>query len=440
MKQYIIWVVILLSGIFIILGIEYIDGCCPRGSRPPTPIRPKPPAPSKPEAPKPEAPKPEAPKPPPPPPPGSQAPGAPERPQPQPQPQPTTPSQPPPAQPSPSGPTAPVAPGGAGGARPPTGGPSSVSRPPLTIGLQPLIQNLQSLVGVVEPWEVWWTRNRDKYLSSRQPIEWAKIIDEGGSRSITLYPIYDELVNALSEGVSDRDQFVAFRAAISLGKVQDSHTATVSSQKAVEVLKKTHETESRFLVRNNILLGLGMTADATVWDIIKEVIREKKDSPALRRSYAILSAGYLPDDNGEISKLLKEIAVDERDDREVKASACLSLGNLKDISAIGLLGKILTGPPGGKREHSQIRAYAALGLGRIGTQEALAELKKCDPKKEKEVDVRSAVVVALGMTGFPPNPESIRGLAEAAKDAIMPYLQDRTSVIKALAAVALAQI
>ncbi|MDI6787982.1 MAG: HEAT repeat domain-containing protein, partial [Planctomycetota bacterium] len=405
MKNYVSY---LIGAIIISCGIlvldNYIESCCPRGSRPPRPPVPQPPQP-----------------------PGPSTPGTPDRPTPTPQPE--TPPQPTPAVPAPSIPPTPTPDGGPrGGTRPPSGGGTSVTRPPLSIGIQPLIQNLQSLVGVVEPWEIWWTRNRDKYLSFREAIEWAKIIDEGGSRSITIYPIYDELLTTLSEGISDKDQFVAFLAAISLGKIQDSQSATVSSYKAAEILKKAHETESRFLVRNNILLGLGMTADATVWDVIKEVIQEKKDNPALRRSYAILSAGYLPDDNGEISKLLKEIVVDERDDREVKASACISLGNLKDISAIGLLGKILTGPPGGKREHSQIRAYAALGLGRIGTQEALAELKRCDPNKEKEIDVRSAVVVALGMTG----------LAEA-KDAIMPYLQDRTSVIKGLAAVALAQ-
>jgi len=289
----------------------------------------------------------------------------------------------------------------------------------------PSIQSAQSLLGVAEPWEVWWTRNRDKYLAFRAPIEWANIVDQGGTKSFSISPIYDELINVLSDGVSDKDTYVAFRAAIALGKAQDSQNPTVSSPKAIEVLKKANETETRYFVRNNVLLGWALTSDPAVVPIIKDVLQSK--DPALRRSYAALALGYASN-NTEAAKILMDVLTADKEDREVKSSTCLSLGNLKDVSAAPILGKILTGD-GGKKEQGMIRAYAALGLGRIGTKEALDELKKIAPRSEKESDVRGAVVTALGMTGLP-----------EAKDAILTFLEDKSFTVRGMACIALAQI
>jgi len=324
-----------------------------------------------------------------------------------------------PLPPSPGAPTAPGVPA------PRPSGPAAAPRPPLVAGLMPLIQSVQSLSSVAEPWEFWWTRNRDRYLSFRTPIEWANIVDQGGTKSFSISPIYDELINVLADGVGDKDIYLAFRAAIALGKAQDSQNSTASSPKAIEILKKTHETEGRYFVRNNVLLGWGLTSDAAVVPVIKGVLQSK--DPPLRRSYSALALGYAPADS-EASKILRDILTAEKDDREVKSSACLSLGNLKDASAVPILGKIVNGE-GGKKEQGMIRAYAALGLGRIGTKEALDELKRIAPASEKENDVRVAIVTALGMTGLP-----------EAKDAILAFLQEKSPSVRGTACVALAQI
>ncbi len=197
------------------------------------------------------------------------------------------------------------------------------------------------------------------------------------------------------------------------------------SKKAVDIIKKAHEEETRFFVRNNILLGLGLTTDPSCIDIISEVITDKKEA-ALRRCYATIGAGFINDQR--LSDILKKIVTD-KDDKEVKASACIALGNLKDKTAIPILGKILNTPQGVKKELPQIRAFAALGLGRIGGKEALAELKKCTPASEREIMVRSAVAVALGTTGVP-----------EAKEPILIYLRDRHPTIKGLAALSLGLI
>jgi HEAT repeat protein len=84
---------------------------------------------------------------------------------------------------------------------------------------------------------------------------------------------------------------------------------------------------------------------------------------------------------------------------------------------------------GGKKEHPQVRAYAALGLGRISAKEALNELRKPNPTAEKETDVRIAVVMAMGMTELP-----------EAGDTIVPYLRDKYGTVRGYAALALAQV
>jgi len=305
----------------------------------------------------------------------------------------------------------------------------AVPRPPLSIGLMPLIQSMQagasSLGSVAEPWEVWWSRNRDKYLPFRKQIQWLKIVDSGGTKSVSLYPLYDELVKILSEAVGDKDHYLAFRAAVSLGKAQDAQNTDTSSKEAVEILKKAHDVETRFFVRNNILLGLGLTRDSSAAQIINDVLKNKKDA-ALRRSYAALAAGYVSDD--QLLKTLKQI-LSEDDDKEVKSSACISLGNLRDKSSIALLGKILNTPAGEKKELPNIRACAALGLGRIGGIEALEELKKITPASEKETEIRSAVVVGLGLSGLTETRQSL-----------IAFLQDRNPITKGLAAISLGQI
>jgi len=336
-----------------------------------------------------------------------------------------SPPPPPPAQPTtPGGP--PVQPTPPGGGTPPRPAVPQRQRPSLGLGLQPLIQGSQAFLGSVEPWEVWWTRNRDKYLSFREDIQWIKTVDEAGTKSVTVYPIYEELIKVLSDALSDKNPYLAFRATIALGKTKDIQIS--NNINIFDILKKTYDNDKRFSVRNNALLALGLSGDSSSAKIIKEVLQNEKPTPALTRSYAALGAGYIASDS-EIFKILKDIISDSRDDTEVRSCACLSLGNLKDVSAVPILGKLLNGT-GGRKEQWLVRAYAALGLGRIGTKEAMDELKKSTLTSEKESDVRAAVVIGLGMTG----------LSEA-KEFIIPFLSDkRDPKICGLAAISLAQI
>jgi HEAT repeat protein len=277
---------------------------------------------------------------------------------------------------------------------------------------------------------VWWSNNRDRYLHFREPAQWAKVIEEAGSKSVTLYHIYEDLLKVLSDGLANNDHFIAFRAAIALGKAQDAINPSSSSQKAIEILKEANKTESRYFVRNNILLALGLANDTSSLEYIKDIVtnKSKKETP-LRRCYAALASGYLTG-NSELPKALREI-LNSNEDAEVKSSACLALGNLRDSASVTILGQALNASDGGKkREKSSVRAYAALALGRIGTDQALQELKKCTSMTEKESDVRAAVVIGLGMTA----------LKEAREPLIVFLQQDKNQIVRGLSAISLAQL
>ncbi|MFH0887801.1 MAG: HEAT repeat domain-containing protein [Planctomycetota bacterium] len=439
---------LLLIGLFLVASnVQHLYSACPttQPPKPPEPPKappelPKPPEPPKPpvaEPPKP--PDPETPKPPEPTkPPEPAKPPEPTKP-PEPAKPPETPATPPPTtQPNPS-PIAPAqeqpaAPTQPQMTNPPAPGLSIKSpvvqaqiRPQLGIGLQPLMQSLQassasSLLGVVESWEVWWTRNRDKYLSFREDVQWVKTVNDSGSQSVTVYPIYHELIEVLSDALVDKNPFIAFRAAIALGKAIDAKNPV--SIKVSEALKKANKAETRYFVNNNILLGSSLAGDNSFVDIMKEVAQDKT-APPLRRCYSILAMGNIIDDP-ELLKIMKKILT-EQDNTEVKSCACLSLGNLKDVSAVSILGKLLNGSDG-RKEQQVLRAYAALGLGRIGTKEAVNELKRSTPASERDTDVLSAVVIALGLTGSPD-----------AKDSILPFLAHKNAALRGLAAISLAQ-
>ncbi|MFH1230487.1 MAG: HEAT repeat domain-containing protein, partial [Planctomycetota bacterium] len=434
---------LLLIGLFLLASeVQQLRSCCggampPRPPAPPPPPNPQPPVKPPPNNP-PQPPAP-TPKPPTPPPPTPATPKPPTPPTPA-TPKPPTPTTPTTAPAAPAAPTAPApAPSPEGPTAPqPTNPPESTTspyttpaqpRPSLSEGLMPLIRSLKSgassFVGVVEPWEVWWTRNRDNYLSFRESIEWVKVVDNSGSKSVTVYPGYEEALKILGEAVSDKNHYIAFRAAIALGKTINTKTNPVSVN-VIETLKKANETETRYFVKNNILLGSSLSGDNSFVNLMKQVAQDKP-TPPLRRAYAILAMGTITDDP-ELPKIMRNILT-EKDDDEVKSCACLSLGNLKDASAVPILGKLLNGADG-RKEHSVVRAYAALGLGRIGTKEALNELKRPTPTSERDIDVLSAIVIALGLTGSPD-----------AKDSILPFLTYKSdAILRGIAAISLAQI
>ncbi|MFA5794168.1 MAG: HEAT repeat domain-containing protein [Candidatus Brocadiia bacterium] len=300
----------------------------------------------------------------------------------------------------------------------------NASRPPLSEGLQPRLQSIRteanaegqvvSLAGVVEPWEVWWTLNREQFLDFRQPIEWVTVKESEGSRSVIRHKIYDDLFNILVKSLEERDMTVAWNAAIALGRS--------GRAEAVKPLKKAYGNTPYILVKNYALISLGWLKDISSLDILTEVLLDKK-MPEISRSHSAVALGYI---NDPVSiKALKDIVTDSdyRKQSDVVCAAMFSLGLLKDESSAKLLSGYLNSE---KRLESRLRVYAALGLGHIGTDDAFAELKKCLVDKDK--DVRVSAAMALGLVGQP-----------KAKDELIIMLKDKDETVRGMAAVSLAQ-
>ncbi|MBI4711981.1 MAG: HEAT repeat domain-containing protein [Planctomycetes bacterium] len=293
------------------------------------------------------------------------------------------------------------------------GSTTASTRPPFGPGIQPRFNSMRApgntISNAIEPWEVWWTRNREKYLAGfRQLVQWQEQKQEG---SMTKFQIYDDLFNLLAKALEDKVENIAVMAALGLGKSGDS--------RAIPLLKKAYQDEKRAMVKDNILLALGLSGDASSINMIKEAVYEKK-SDEVSRSYAAIALGYLNDPN--VIKTLREI-LPEKLDVEVIASACLSLGNLRDNSreTIEALGAMLDAK---SKKDRRIRCCAALGLGRIGTKEAFEELKKSVADKDDEV--RSSI--AIGLRLIP--------LAEC-KNELLTLIKDKNMMVRGLAAISL---
>ena len=292
----------------------------------------------------------------------------------------------------------------------------------MDFGLQPKLQAMTlgtaNLLGVVEPWEVWWTRNRAEYLKFRKPIEFIQRSDSG---YVNVAKEYDEIFNLFNKALHDKDPSVRVSAAYGLSKLGE-----LSGFKVEEILKKAFYDESQLYAENNILLALGLMGSAEHVFLLKKIALYKEETE-INRCYAVLGLGYVRKDE-EAIKILREL-ISHPDKPEVMATAALALGNLRDASAVPLLAKLIQSGLfyQGEKYDRRVRAYAALGLGRIGTREAVNELKKSLDDREKIV--QECVAIALGTTKLP---EAISPLSQ--------LLSDRDLSVRGFAAISLSRI
>ncbi|MFH1228580.1 MAG: HEAT repeat domain-containing protein [Planctomycetota bacterium] len=302
--------------------------------------------------------------------------------------------------------------GGSGGG--PGGGPSSSGRSGFGPGLMPLLQSIGS---GVDSWEVWWSKNRENYLKFRnKPIEWIKRVDTGGTVSVTKYPIYEKLINLLIKSLMEEDNSsLVSNAALALAKSGD--------ERAPGLLIKAYQKHTQFLIKNNILLALGMTGSLSGVEILKEALLDKKNTE-VTRGFAALALGYIND--AAVMKFLEEFIV-QKNEIEVIGSAALSLGNLKDANAVPILVKLLNPSDAALKLERRARVWIILGLGRIGNEAAFEELKKLIDDKEE--DIRTSVAISLGLIN-----------TAASKKALFELTQDRSMIVRGFAAVSLVQL
>ena len=313
--------------------------------------------------------------------------------------------------------------------------PVTVARPTLSVGLQPRLQSLRtpsgSLNGIVEPWEVWWTLNREKHLNFRQPIEWVSIKQtEGGTTSITKHQIYEDLFNILIKSIADKDFTLSWNAALALGRAGDP--------KAVPYLTKAYQESKQILVKNYSLIGLGWLRDNSAIDILKTAVLDKKEQE-VARSHAAAALGYLSDPTvlGTFKGIINDKELKKYTD--LIAAVAVAAGLTRDSAALPLLSGLLNSS---ERMDAKVRCYAALGMGRLGTEDAFKELKKAINNKDKSV--RVSIAIALGMinggTALPSGQTGGAAFDPAKiKDELFNLLNDKEPIVRSMAAVSLAQ-
>ncbi|MFH1226698.1 MAG: HEAT repeat domain-containing protein [Planctomycetota bacterium] len=282
-------------------------------------------------------------------------------------------------------------------------------------GLMPYLQTVGS---GVDSWEVWWTNNRENYLKFRNnPIEWVKRVNTGGTTvSVTKYPIYDKLINLLIKNLMEEDDSsLVSSAAFALAKSGD--------ERAPELLIKAYQKHTQYLIRNNILLALGLTGSLSGVEILKEALLDKKNTE-VTRGFAALALGYIKDVS--VMKFLEDFIV-QKNDIEVIGSTAFALGNLKDTEAISIFVKLLNPSDAALKLERRARVWTVLGLGRIGNKAALEELKKLID--DKEVDIRSSVAISLGLIN-----------SADSKKALFELTQDKSMIVRGFAAISLVQL
>ncbi|MFH1228566.1 MAG: HEAT repeat domain-containing protein [Planctomycetota bacterium] len=297
-----------------------------------------------------------------------------------------------------------------------TPGGGGASRPPLDIGLQPRIQNITTpgnfLAGLAEPWEVWWTLNREKFLNFRQPVEWERVAQEGGTKSVVRSKVYDEIFNVMVESLQGKDMTLAWNAAIALGRSGRTD--------AIPYLEKAYLESKYILSRNYSLVSLGWLKDASVVEFLGKALSDNT-AMDITRSHAAAGLGYI-NDPASVSTLKN--ALNDKNSQlniDTTASVVFSLGMLQDKSAIPLLDNFLNG-----KFDTQLRSYAALSLGHIGDNDALKKLKNA--VNDKDLNIRLSAAIALGLTGEP-----------EAKNELISLLQDKNESVRGMAAISLAQ-
>ncbi|MFH1228515.1 MAG: HEAT repeat domain-containing protein [Planctomycetota bacterium] len=303
--------------------------------------------------------------------------------------------------------------------------PPSSSRPPLSVGLQPRIESMRSSTGVAEPWEVWWTLNREKFLNFKQPIEWVSIKKtEGGTTSVVKSPVYEELLTVLKTALAEKDFTVVWNAALALGRSGDPAV--------LESLQTAFKEAKQILVKDYSILAMGWLGDNAAIETLKPVATDKAEQEVVR-SHAVAALGYLKDP--AVYGILKDISGDKENNKfaDLQAAVAIAMGLTRDDSAVAALAALLNGS---EKISPKIRGYAALGLGRIANEEAFKELKKALNDRDKEV--RISVAMALGMVNV--GPAGSANEPKKIQEELINLLKDKESIIRGLAAISLAQI
>jgi len=187
----------------------------------------------------------------------------------------------------------------------------------------------------------------------------------------------DGAVSGLTDKLQSEDKSIRARVATALGELK--------SNRAAGVLMKMLDDEEPS-VRQSVLLALGAHGKENVVDVI--VKSALKDDSVEVRKNAIEVLGMFASNNGAINGLMEVLKNEEYVELRGNAIEILGFDTTKSEHAVGGVIDALSD------ENKNIRAKAALALGKIGSNRSIGVLKKA--LKDSETEVRRNVASALG--------------------------------------------
>ena len=267
---------------------------------------------------------------------------------------------------------------------------------------------------ILPMWENWWIRNRLHYLSFKEPIVWFETSATGETVPVATgvrKQVFNVLVQCMKE---EKSPVVRATGALALGKFKD--------KTASEALKDSFKNDKDFDVKNVDALSLGILGEDSIVNDLKIILNDNQSSKygEITRAYAALALGYI--NNKDTVNILKNV-VSNTASKEISCAALLALGNSQDKSLVTFIAGILNDT--GRRE--EVRAYAAIALGRIKDTSALPALKKA--VQDQKGAVRASVAIALGLIKSPDS-----------KDDLLALMKDKTANVRGYAIISLAQL
>lgn len=304
---------------------------------------------------------------------------------------PSTPSPAPPPGPSPT-------PTPGTGPRPTPGGPRPPSSPPPT---GPTGPTAPSRPGRPRPassgpdglgWETWWSLNQWQYLRVRRVGVQASGGDEPGSPTGTGTVGNDNLWKFLLDQTNHKYYDIRAASCIAIGRAGHIGMAGFLQPKA-------HDPNND--VRESALLGMGMLGSPMPVIQMQMILRDPA-TPNRLRAAAALGLGFTNDQSAipALRRLLEEDG-----EEEIRAAAALALGRAGGTPERDLLLKVAQN--GGV--DAKIRSYAIGALGRIArglrvtgaVPDPTADVLRRLALGDRADEVRRASVLALGHIGDP---------------------------------------
>jgi HEAT repeat protein len=208
-------------------------------------------------------------------------------------------------------------------------------------------------------------------------------------------------------------------AVTSLGKLGVSEYKSRRSRKPINLVKHFEKRllnkQTKDYVRQSLAMILGRFGNLDTIEKLQKVVTQDKDKAT--RAFALLSLARIKKDEkkkASVREFLRRILKKEKD-YIVRSYAAIACGLSGDKEAAKILRDIYSG-----REHADVRAAAAVGLGLLKDGDALPELGKEIKNPRGGGDVRRFSCIAMGMIG---DKAASKYLKAILTDTNVPYLR-----------------